>query len=128
MAGAFSEYMTAREVKTMKIKSANVHGKAYRIGTVAGRPVYRIPVRVACNDSRRMATVAEYFYRVIAYTAAGAANFVRDQYATRPETEVFAYGPNGGETYRYVGFESAIGTAMFSRPAESMRLPFEVVD
>jgi hypothetical protein len=111
-----------------KQKSANVHGKAYRIGTIAGRPVYRIPVRVACNDSRKLATVAEYFYRVIAYSAAGAANYIRDQFATRPETEVFAYGPQGGETYRYVGWESAIGSAMFDRPRSSMRLPFEVAE
>jgi hypothetical protein len=49
---------------------------------------------------------------VLAPSATAAANHVRDTEPgvyDRPETEVFAYGPNGGEVYRYVGWYSFIG-------------------
>jgi hypothetical protein len=100
--------------------------KAQLLGTHKGRKVYRIPVRVALNDSRACMTVREDYHEVIAYSAADAANWARDQYATRAETEVFAYGPKGGETHRYIGWYGAIGTALLDRPARSLRLDFDL--
>jgi hypothetical protein len=104
----------------------NYHERAIAIGTLAGRKVYRIPVRVKFNDSRRLGTIAETLVRVIAYTPAEAANWARDQVATRAETEIYAYGPQGGETYRYVGWESSTWAAItsgFGRRQD--RLPFD---
>ena len=85
---------------------------AQRLNDYLGKRMYRVPVRVDFNDSRRCATVAVLHLEVIASSAAAAANWVRAQYATRPETEVTAWGPKGGKAYRYIGYESAIWAAM----------------
>ena len=85
-----------------------------------GRQFYRFPVRVQLNDSQRLETattltfsVMAATFSVMAATAADAANWVRDQVATRPETEILAIGPKGGEVKRYVGWHSAIGAELF---------------
>lgn len=96
---------------------------AQRIGSYKGKPVYRVPVRVLANDSRQCRTVAEARFTVIARSAVEAANWARDQVATRPETEVFAYGPKGGETYRFVGWESAIAAEMMAPRPRGEQLP-----
>jgi len=85
---------------------------ARKIGMINGKPVYRVPVRIVCNNSQ--GHVEEWLdpptvlTEVIARSAAGAANFVRDLMGDTPETEITAYGPKGGEVYRYVGWESSI--------------------
>jgi hypothetical protein len=83
-----------------------------------GRKVYRIPVKVIFNNSA--GTIDDWCnpptaeFDVIAYSAADAANWARAQYATRPETEIVAWGPQGGETRRFIGWESAIGAEMLA--------------
>lgn len=84
--------------------------KNYRarfIGKVAGRKVHRIPVLVRCNDSQLCATVAEHRFEVIAHSASEAANWVADM-ITRPETEVTAWGPQGGRVDRFIGWDTGI--------------------
>lgn len=90
-------------------------------GKYRGRMFYRVPVCVQFNDSRQCATIARLTVHVLAPSAADAANYMRDAYATRPETEVYAKGPRGAIVKRYIGWESAIGAALFAerdRPAQ----------
>jgi len=100
--------------------------KARPLGRIAGRMVYRVPVRVTFNDSR--GTVADWCepprgtVHVTAHSAAAAANYVRDLCSTRAETEIEAYGPGGGVTRRYVGWMSAIGAAIHAPRDETARL------
>jgi len=82
------------------------------LGRYQGRNVYRVPVRVLHNSSALCATVREDLVYVDAYTAADAANLVRDEHQTMPETEIYAYGPKGGRTGRYVGWYTAIGASL----------------
>jgi len=93
--------------------------QATLLGKLHGRRVYRFPVRVQLNNSRMLRTDAEHVYLVHSFTAADAADYVRALYADRAETEITAYGPKGGRAaYRFIGWTSAIGHAMFARPAE----------
>lgn len=84
----------------------------------SGRKVYRVPVKIIFNNSA--GTVDDWInpptseIDVIAYSAADAANWARAQYATRPETEIISWGPQGGETRRFIGWESAIGAEMLA--------------
>ena len=95
--------------------AATMQGRlaAVPCGRYKGRRIYRFPVLIRFNDSQRLETVAEIATTCMAATAAEAANWVRDQVATRPETEVLAIGPKGGKAKRYVGWESAIGSMLF---------------
>lgn len=86
---------------------------AIPVGKYKGRRFYRVPVCVLFNDSRRLSTIAQLTVTVLAPSAADAANYMRDAYATRPETEVFAKRPKGAIVKRYVGWESAIGATLF---------------
>lgn len=104
----YSGFIDAFPAATMQGRLAAVPCGRYK-----GRPVYRFPVRVRFNNSQRLETVAEIAFEVMAATAADAANWARDQVATRPETEVMAIGPRGGEVRRYVGWASAIGSMLF---------------
>jgi hypothetical protein len=84
---------------------------AHYLGRHKGKKVYRFPVKVVLNDSRNHRTWGnepEEWYQVTANTASDAVNYIRELYRFRPETEVFAYGPNGGETHRYIGWETCI--------------------
>ena len=94
------------------------------IGKVAGKPVYRIPVTVRLNNSRTFDSV-EMTVEVISHSAADAANWVRDQWAERAETEVIAYGPKGGETRRFIGWESSVFAAMLNAPRPSLALDLD---
>jgi hypothetical protein len=91
-----------------------------------GKPAYRVPVVVKFNDSRLCATVAELRTSVIALSVEDAANFVRDEFGSRAETEITAYGPKGGKCHRYIGWESSIWHEMIrSRPTvRQPALPF----
>lgn len=115
----------------MKTNQANARRRlvysrqARLIGTVNGRRVYRVPVRVSLNNSHAL-TSDDIEFEVIATGAADAANWVREQFATRPETEIYAYGPQGGETHRYVGWESAISAEMMLRRAAPVQLSIEL--
>lgn len=83
-------------------------------GKYRGKQFYRIPVRVVLSNSRALTSVEHWTY-VIAPSATAAANYVRDACGLRPETEIRAYGPKGGEIRRYVGWESAIGNRLLER-------------
>lgn len=90
-----------------------------------GQKVYRFPVKVLLNDSRnhhRWLYPVEEWHQVHATNAAEAANYIRELYRFRAETEVFAYGTKGGETYRYIGYDSAIFAGMMEA-ADSRRQP-----
>lgn len=86
-------------------------------GFYRGRKVYRVPVRVRFNSSKLCGTIAETECSVIAYSAADAANLIRNEIESAgiAETEIEAYGPKGGIIRRYVGWYSVIGSAMFNR-------------
>ena len=102
-----------------------------KIGTYQGKPVYRVPVKIVCNNSR--GTVAEWcapstlVTEFISRSPKEAANRVIELMRATPETEVYAYGPKGGETYRYNGWESSIFGQMMqprSAYAEQLSLSF----
>jgi hypothetical protein len=76
-----------------------------------GKRCYKVPVVVHFNNSTTFET-QELRLDVVAHSAVEAANWVRDQFATRPETEIFAYGPKGGKTYRYIGWYSCIASSL----------------
>lgn len=100
-------------------------------GRYKGRRYYRVPVRVDCNDSRACATVARLWFWVVAPTATDAANWIRDNepgIRSRAETEIRAYGPRGGEVYRYIGWYTAIGTALATARRIHPSLPFDRAD
>jgi hypothetical protein len=89
---------------------------AHLLGTYKGRKVYRFPVTVRVfMGGFEWAEVED---KVDAYTAAEAANHVRDEWQTVPQVEVVAYGPKGGKTHRWIGWESAIGARMFTMVRE----------
>ena len=87
--------------------------RAEKLNKVDGKQFYRVPVRILFNNSGQCRTDLVRIVSVIARNATDAANLVRDEYSWRPETEVFAYGPKGGEVYRYVGFYSFIADGLF---------------
>lgn len=101
--------------------------KARLLGTIAGRKVYRVPVRITLNNSR--GTLADWtdpprdVVYVTAHSAADAADHVRAAYATRAETQIEAFGPAGGATRRFVGWHSAVGATLWGPRDETMRLP-----
>ena len=78
------------------------------------KKLWKVPVVIRVNDSRFCATVQEKTIWLIAKSPVDAANWVRDQLNFLPETEVEAYGPNGGRNYRYVGWYSAMATGIFA--------------
>lgn len=85
------------------------HRAVFR-GRYNGRRWYLVPVFISRNNSRTLSEKKELVW-VLAPSAADAANHVRDTEPgvyNRPETEVTAYGPKGGEQYRYVGWYSCI--------------------
>lgn len=98
---------------------------AVPVGKLQGRTVYRVPVRVDFNDSQQCATVARREFTVLAYSAADAADWARDRVATRAETEIYAWGPKGGQAYRYVGWQSAIAAELF-RPRGPAQLSLDL--
>jgi len=85
---------------------------ALKVGKAHGKQYYSVPVRILFNDSRSCSTVAIKIVWVKARNATEAANYIRDEYSWRPETEIYAYGPKGGKIHRYIGWESSIGNAL----------------
>ncbi len=84
---------------------------AVPIGRYKGKPYYRVPVLIRENSSRHCTTIGRRWITVYARGAAAAADYVRDRIA-RPETEIIAIGPKGGEVHRYVGWHSAIARGL----------------
>lgn len=101
---------------------------AQRLDNLNGKRVYRVPVRIRHNDSRAMCTIAERVELVIAHSAREAADYIRKENDTIAETEITAYGPQGGETRRFIGWYSAIGNgiaALRRLDARQNGLPFD---
>jgi hypothetical protein len=90
---------------------------AQKVGRLNNRNVYRVPVYVRFNDSRQCATIAETGpVWITAHSAADAANYL-NQEINRAETEVYAYGPKGGEVMRYTGWFSEISRTIGAKMA-----------
>jgi len=95
-------------------------------GSYRGKKFYNVPVKVTFNNSA--GTVADWCnpptleFTVLAPNAAAAANWAADQYRGIAETEVVAYGPKGGETHRFIGWESAIGHALLERQPKQLSI------
>lgn len=83
-----------------RLNSVKVNGKTKRM--------YRFPVRVetAYPQSHFLWDTSTVQFTVIASTAAEAANWVRDTCELEPWTTITVRGPRGGDTVRFVGYES----------------------
>jgi hypothetical protein len=79
------------------------------------KKLWKVPVKVLVNDSRLCETIRKVEFWLIAKSAVDAANWVRDRMQYLPETEIWAWGPKGGETYRYVGWETAVAHSIIDR-------------
>lgn len=112
----------------MNRRIGNPHGRKATVQGFLpnGRMVLRVPVRVVFNNSKALTSDEVVLEHVLAFTPAEAANYVRDLFATVPETEVYAYGQRGGVTYRYVGWYSAINNAMSAAWQQAKQLTLEV--
>lgn len=86
---------------------------ARAVGKVAGRQAHRFTVLAILANSRLL-TETEVSYSVIAHTADEAVNLIRDLYEERPETTILTFGPKGGRTERYIGWDTAIGNMLWS--------------
>ena len=82
------------------------------------KKLFKVPVMININDSRMCTTRLQLKFWIIAKSAVEAANWARDRLQYLPETEIWAWGPKGGEVYRYVGWESAISASLFDRKSE----------
>lgn len=91
------------------------------VGVLKGRKVYRVPV-VASIHTGIFTDPIEHEHEVLSHSAADAANYVRDLYAEQPQTTIKAYGPKGGVTERWVGWHSAIGSALFAADRSQLTL------
>jgi hypothetical protein len=91
-----------------------------------GRKLYRVPVRVTFNNSG--GTIDDWIsppfveFDVIAHSAVDAANWTAREYESRPETEIVAFGPQGGRTRRFISWDRAIGAELFNRGARTAPL------
>lgn len=106
----------------LKLSDIPENAAAVPCGSYRGRRFYRIPVTVRLNDSRQCATVARLRFNVLAPSAAAAADWARDRFATRAETEIEARGPKGGTVRRFIGWQSAIGAELFDRAPRAVQL------
>lgn len=93
-----------------------------------GRKCYRIPVVMIFNNSsgpvEGWLNPRKLEFTVIAHSAAEAANWARDnESGNMPETEIIAWGPKGGETRRYIGWQLAVYMEMMQpKPPENLTL------
>ena len=91
-----------------------------------GRKLYRVPVRVTFNNSA--GTINDWIapptieFDVIAYSAADAANWAAREYETRPESEIVAFGPQGGRARRFISWERAVYAEMLTRGPRTAQL------
>lgn len=101
--------------------------KAIRVNDDAhGKRCYKVPVIVHLNDSITFNT-QELRLDIVAHSAVEAANWVCDN-LDRAECEVYAYGPRGGETYRYRGWFSHIGSQLFKLDPAGQQLSFNLTE
>ena len=100
--------------------SINQKRAAQFLRTVNGKRFFRIPVHVQnVNTQSRNFVTRSGWTTVIADSPAAAANYIRDLILERASidaanTTIRAYGPRGGITKRFIGFESAIAHSMFN--------------
>jgi hypothetical protein len=101
--------------------------RAVPVGSYAGKAVYRVPVRVHVHGGDRLDDWLDTSYTehlVLAQSAALAANWVRDNLVSEPQTTITAFGPAGGKLERFVGWESYIGNQLWTADRSQQRLPF----
>jgi hypothetical protein len=99
--------------------------RSVKTGTYKGRPVYRVPVLISIHNPADWREPAREEHCVLAHSAAEAANWVRDHLVASPQTTIVAFGPQGGKTERYVGWETFIGNQVFDPVARAQQcLPF----
>jgi hypothetical protein len=85
--------------------------RAYPLLPYAGRRMYRFPVKVTFGETAARLQVNIYprsVVHVIAPTAADAAHLIKMEIGHIPCVELQVFGPQGGVTNRYWGFETAI--------------------
>ena len=94
-----------------------------------GQRVFRFTVRVERGERAALGDVEAWMHpqvfevQVTAATAADAANLIRDEWAPREAcVSVETWGPQGGVTRRWVGFEAHIWARMGERPAPQTAL------
>jgi len=113
-------HLSTREYRSAP---ADLNTAATPVARLAGKPMYRVPVLIRRNSSRLCKTVSREWITVIARGAADAANWViANAIDNRPETEVIAIGPKGGEVLRYNGWNSCIGRELFSARQTQLNL------
>jgi hypothetical protein len=78
-------------------------------GTYRGKRYSLFTVMARFNDSRLCATLAERFIPVLAASGRDALEYAAHLIEYRPETELYTWGPKGGEFYRFISWESSIG-------------------
>ena len=89
-----------------------------------GRRVYRFRVRVEYQQGLFNDTDKSY-HDVVAFTAADAANWTRDNLVDAERldlVDVVTRGPRGGITHRYMGYESLIFYSMLGRRTDARQL------
>lgn len=121
--GETMSHLTLSEYDACTVCASGRNVAAVPCGRYNGRNVYRVPVYIRLNSSMACGTIATGWYVIQAHSATDAANWFRDR-ITRPETEIIAIGPKGGEVHRYVGWHSAIarGTLGAARVAVQFNL------
>lgn len=98
---------------------------AQYIGKYKGKRYYRVPCKVVAADTQRL-THATIECEVIAPSARDAANYLaQGEYSLMPNSNIYAYGPRGGRTFRFVGYETAIYNAMRT-PTMPVQLPLPI--
>ena len=87
-----------------------------KLGKYRGKTYYRFPVRLTQSGVGRDFWEHQIEVDIIAPSATAACNAIRDEFAAKVEhpTEFECLGPQGGVTYRFVGFESMISAKMFA--------------
>lgn len=92
------------------------------IRKVDGKRYSRYPVRVLFNNPRACRTERVQITSVIASSPAEAANYIVAEIGDVPNVEITAYGPKGGATHRFIGYESAVYAAMMADHPERAQL------
>lgn len=102
-----------------RLNDVTINGKKTRM--------HRYPVRIETVNtlSRTFATV-RLQCTVISHSAAAAANYARSLRAWPACTTITVRGPRGGDTVRYIGWESAVWRDIMDghgRKDEQLQLP-----
>lgn len=98
---------------------------AQLIGKYQGKRVYRYPYKVVFSGLDRQYWEISQEGTVVSQSAADAAWFVKEQVralGVDHPFEIHIYGPKGGKTSRFEGWESVIGSALMRRASPQQPL------